>query len=308
MGGILIGLVLVAIIATVVAVLVARGPFRRVGVDESLVPATVAVTSRIRLRNTVAVVAAVIVAVLLLGYGGAVPSDLGRIVLIAPVLTVATGILFFSIVPAFRESSPRRSADLAPRTALTFGTRRSYAVAAALVGGLVTAIVVLGLLASPDGRSVSRAGENFGMTASPYPGFYYGTPTLAAVALLVGVVVLAIARIARAPRPGDPGLREADAALRQLAIVVVLRATAAGAAATLAAMLIGAGITTSSISRGMATGDPAGDAPSDALLQALGIGTSIVGMGLAVLAVVLSVAAITNALRAPLALSSVTAS
>ena len=298
MGGIIWGLVLVGIIAVIVALLLSRGQFRRLGINESLMPIAVSVTQRIRLRNLVSVGAAGAVAILTIGYGASIPNDFGRPLFFAPILTAATGIVFFSIVPAFRESSPQRSADLAPRTALTFGRVRWFVRAGVLAVVQVATSIGLGL-ASDGGRRLTRVSETYALSSGPFPGFFYSWPALAALALLAGVVVLAIVRIARAPQPGEESLREADRTLRQLAVGVVLRAASTGIAATIAALLIPAGTISATLGHGVNfSGDMA--VPDDAVLLAFAAAELITGAVFAVLAIVLAVWTITSALRKPL--------
>lgn len=298
MGVYVVGLTLVAIIATAVAVVIARSPFRRVRIEERLAPIAASVARRIRWRNMLAVAASATVAWFLVATGTS-PGNAGRAFYVAPLLAAATGIVFFIVVPVFHETSSRRSADLAPRTALTFGGRGSLVLAALLAVGVIATSIALGAVADPGGRTLSRAD---GYSEDLFPGFYYSVPALAALAVLGGAVVVAIVRISKVRQPGDETLRDADHALRRLAMGVVVRGAAAATSATIAGMLIAAGAVTSSVSYGPIVIDQPGIA--DPWLHGVALGESIGGLVFGALAVVLAVSAIAGALRTPLAISS----
>ncbi len=304
MGGILWVVILFVLVAVVAGVLVRVGPFRRLGIDESLMPVATAVTERIRLRNLLALVAAIVVGTALVWFAFSVRSDLGRTLFLAPILSAATGILFFSVIPTFRESVAVRSADLAPRTPLSFANRGSFVLAGVLLASVVAVCIVFGAVATSHGRAFSRQSPLYTMTAGPFPGFFYGVPVLAAVALLAGVVVLAAVRIARAPRPSDEGLRDADSSLRRLAIGVVLRAAAAGCAATLAGFLLLAANAMTSVSGGIQENGLNGpEIPPDTALQVIAVLENIGAAVLVVVALVFAITAVSGALRKPLELS-----
>ena len=303
MGGIIWVVILFVLVALTAGVLVRISPFRRLGIDESVMPAATSVTERIRLRNLLALVAAIVVGAALVWFAFSVRSDLGRTLFLAPILSAATGILFFSVIPAFRESAAVRSADLAPRTPLSFANRRTFVLAGIFLALVVAVVIACGVVATSHGRSFTRQSPLFTMAAGPFPGFFYGVPVLAAAALLAGVVVLAVVRIARAPRPSDDGLRDADSALRRLAIGVVLRAAAAGCAATVAGFLFLASNAVTSVSGGIEQNGLNGpEIPPDTVLQVLAVLGHIGAAIFVVVALVFAITAVSGALRKPLEL------
>jgi hypothetical protein len=304
MGGMLWALILLFLIALVAVLLVRRGPFRQLGVDASLLTAAAAVSARIQLRNVIALLAAITVASLLVGYAFTNPAGLGRTVFAAPLLTAAVGIGFFIIVPAFHESSDRRSAELSPRTALSFAPRPALFLAGALVLVVVAACIAFGLVAEPDGRSLSYRAASYSSGASPFPGFFYGVPVLLSLALLVAISLTAVLRVSRARMPSDESLREADAAIRQLAIRVILQSAAAGCAVSLGVMLVAAGGATSSVAGGVRQNGAGG---LDPFLQVVPVVENLLAVVFVIGGCVFAISAITNALRKPLALTAVPA-
>ena len=311
MGGVLWASILLLLLTALVAVILARrGPFRRMGVEASLLTSAASVSARIRLRNVVAFFAAIAVAALLIGYAFTNPADLGRTVLIAPLVTAAVGIGFFVIVPAFPDPSDRRSAELLPRTAFTFASRWAFVFAGSLALAVVAACIAFGLVSEPDGRSFGNDYGQlaYGFTATPFPGFYYGVPVLGALVLLAATAVVAILRVSSARMPGDESLREADAAIRQLAIGVILRSVAAGCAVTVGAMLVAAAGATSSVNGGIQEEGVGGPTlVPDPFLQVLVVVEILLAVVLIVGGCVFAIGAITNALRKPLGLTAVPA-
>lgn len=240
MGMLQLGVPVIAILALAGVLLSGQWRARQIGVSESALPALARVTSRIRVRNVVALLAAIVVGGSLGYYGLSVGADLGRSLLVAPLVTAAIGIGFFVIIPAFPEAGVVRSAELERRTVLSFASSFAVAIAGGLAASLAIVVVVWGIVAEPDGRSI---GNDYGtleyrFAASPFPGFFYGVPTLLALVILVAVALVALRRVTAARAPSDRGLREADATIRRLAVGVILRVASSGVALTFAFALI----------------------------------------------------------------------
>jgi hypothetical protein len=304
MGIVLLAIILIAVIGLTTTLIVRRGPFRQLGVEESVLAVARSAAARIALRNVVALLAAISAAVVVIG--SALVSDLGRTLFMAPLLTAAVGIAFFVIVPAFHETGDSRTAELSRRRVLSFASRRALLVTGALALSVVAACISFGLVAEPDGHSFNYQQAERGFGASPFPGFYYGVPVLVALAILATVSVVAIMRVIRARMPGNSSLREADAAIRQLAVGVILRAAAAGCATTLGGILFVAGAATSTSNWG---GPPnsSGWLEPDPFVQGLPVVESLLAAVFIVAGIALAIGAVTNALRKPLGLTAVAA-
>ncbi|WHP18467.1 hypothetical protein [Cellulomonas sp. ES6] len=155
----------------------------------------------------------------------------------------------FAAVRALGETSwprPRgavRSAPLARRTVRDLGGRRLVALLGTVAAGLV-AVVVLGLTAAPDGRSVAHppvldaAGRVVGTGASgPYPGWPFGVPVAVALLLALGAALVALRVITR--RPPLPVLPTAhDDVIRRTSAARVLAGVQAWTGSALGLMLL----------------------------------------------------------------------
>jgi hypothetical protein len=102
-----------------------------------------------------------------------------------------------------RPSGEVRSAPLVRRSLRDQGGWR-LPLFVGTVAGLVVVLVIFGLTAADDGRSVERvvdAGlESHG--AGPYPGWALGVPVLVVLALAVGATVVALRAVTRRPPIG----------------------------------------------------------------------------------------------------------
>ncbi|WP_125776211.1 hypothetical protein [Antribacter gilvus] len=116
-----------------------------------------------------------------------------------------------------------RTASLARRTIIGLGGWRLWTFAGTAALGAV-ALVVFGLTAAPDGRSVEQpvillpdGGYTTG-ASGPYPGWPYGLPMLAVLAVAVVGTLLALRAVTRrtpltgVPTPHDDALRRTSAA------------------------------------------------------------------------------------------------
>ncbi|MCE1177710.1 MAG: hypothetical protein LWW86_01560 [Micrococcales bacterium] len=157
----------------------------------------------------------------------------------------------------------------------------------ALTGALV---VVGGLTADADGRSLTIRTPMSSAGTSPYPGWHYGLPILLALLLLLAGAWLA-ARVIES-RPAQPGADPAvDAALRAASMTRTLRAVASGTLLTAAplTLLVGKalrGLTLDLVR--MAEQNPGGTLPDRPWLAPVGAGL----IGLALVLAVLGLAAL----------------
>jgi hypothetical protein len=248
-----ITLLLPVLIALVVIVLVARlgRDARVIRMSPPAAEAAQQAASRVQLRNRLAIVVGLLASVALGILALGVPEDLGRTALLAPAVGAIVAILVFVLVPSaeFLESNTVRHADLSPRRAWDYARVWPAYVALALP---VVVLPVLALLGDADGRSIThRYGDQASSTSSPYPGWFYAVPLLVAAVVLAAVTDLAMRRVARAPRPSDSGLRDADEAVRALAVRLIVGISVAAALATVGVALTGAGIPTLNVAGGI---------------------------------------------------------
>ncbi|XVX19764.1 hypothetical protein ACQP1U_15925 [Actinomycetota bacterium] len=182
-----------------------------------------------------------------------------------------------------RQQGAVRSARLGSRAVRP---PRALWVLAGLGTVLTTALVVLGgLTADADGRSLTIRTPMSAAGTSPYPGWHYGLPILLALTLLLAGAWLAARVIESRPaqQGADPSV---DAAVRAASMTRTLRAVASGTLFTAAplALLIGKalrGLTLDLVR--MAEQNPGGTQPHRLWLAP--VGTGLIGLAL-VLAVV----------------------
>jgi hypothetical protein len=206
--------------------------------------------SSARLRLTlvlVPTVGGVVVSLIVASYRDAdgVDGPLGRtsFLMIAPLLVTIVIALLLAFVPRYRESLVKRTAELHPRSALTFVTRPASIVLVILTLLLTIATISFGVLAWPRDESLFYLyGRGFAGGGGEFPGFGYGVPILVSLALLAGAVWISLFRVARAPRPTDVSLRESDAAIRVLTSAAILAVASFAIAVSLAIVLIMAGV------------------------------------------------------------------
>lgn len=283
------------------------GPFHRFQMGASQASSADAANLRVRLRNFSALAAATLVAVFLGTAGFSLAADLGRMLLLTPILAASAAIAFFVLAPTapFHEAAGTRSADLSPRRPWCFGPRWLFVVPAIAAAALLAVTVALGLAADADGRSISHDYGRGASGAGPFPGFFYGVPLLTAIAVLACVTALALVRIASAPRPSDESLREADATIRLLAIRVAMKSATSALVFTLGIVLLLAGSATHRVATGVQAwvGSVDVSIPRDGMLITLGI----IEFGSGVIALVTGAAlllwAVSDAVRKPFELS-----
>ena len=134
-----------------------------------------------------------------------------------------------------------RTAGLAPRRIRDYVPPRLTRLLVALAGALVVLLTVAGAVAAPD--DLGRAGRSLTLTCrgmteghGPWPGLYYGLPTLISLAVATVACGWSLRRIAT--RPGDEQSRRD----RTLAIVaawgLVVSVSLLGTATTASASLL----------------------------------------------------------------------
>ena len=305
----IVAVLLPLMIALGVAVLAAsgRGPFRRFQMDATQASSAEAANLRVRQRNFSALAAAILVAVFLGTAGLSLAADLGRLLLLAPILAASAAIAFFVLAPTapFHEAAGTRNADLSPRRPWSFGPRWIFVVPAVAAAALLAVTVALGLAADADGRSISHDYGRGASGAGPFPGFFYGVPLLASVVVLACVAAIALVRIASAVRPSDESLREADSTIRLLAIRVVMKSATSALVFTLGIVLLLAGSATLRVANGVQAWVDSVDVsiPPDGMLITLGVielGTGVIAL---VAGVVFLLWAVSDAVRKPFELT-----
>lgn len=285
-----ITLILPVLIALAVIVLVGRlgRDARVIRMSPPAAEAAQRAASRVQLRNRLAIVVgllgAIATGILALG----VPEDLGRTALLAPAVGATVAMLVFVLVPSaeFLESNTVRHADLSPRRAWDYARVWPVYVALALSVVVLPAVALLG---DDDGRSITHHyGEEASSTSSPYPGWFYAVPLLVVAVVLAALTDLALRRVARAPRPSDPSLRDADEAVRVLAVRLIVGIGAASALATTGIALVGAGLPTLGVSSGVTASIGGMDASTAAYAPLQALGTVELVLGVAALAAALA--------------------
>lgn len=285
-----ITLLLPVLIAIAVIVIVARlgRDARVIRLSAPAAEAAQRASTRVQWRNRVAVVAGLLAAVAMGTVALGIPEDLGRAVLLAPAVGATVAMVVFVLVPSaeFLESNAVRTADLSPRRAW------DYARVWPAYAALALPFVVLPLLALPaeaDGRTIGHHyGHQASSFSSPYPGWFYAVPILIAVVVLAALTDLALRRVARAPRPSDPALRDADEAVRTLAVRLVVAIAAAAALATTGVALTGAGIPSMNVADGVSAAIDGVDASIPRYAPLFALGVVELSLGVAALAAALA--------------------
>ncbi len=123
----------------------------------------------------------------------------------APLILSAVALL--SLVPFGRTTTPRGTAELAPRTLLTFAPRGSLIGVVAAIVLVVVVSVSAGLISGPDadGRFVMYnvdASANSGGSTTIY-GWWFSIPCLVAIAVLVALALIELLVISRPPLAAD---------------------------------------------------------------------------------------------------------
>jgi hypothetical protein len=211
-----IALGLPVLLVALVVLLVARrgGPPRDLD-------ATVVAARRHETRISAVAATTSLVVALALWIAAATWGEPGVLLGVAPFAAALT----FSLVRTVGEARwPRptgevRSAPLVRRSVPDQGGWR-LRLFASTVAGFVVALVIFGLTAADDGRSVERVIDAGRETYSvgPYPGWEFGVPALVVLGLAVGATFVALRAVTRRPPIGllspeqDDAIRRTSAA------------------------------------------------------------------------------------------------
>ena len=154
----------------------------------------------------------------------------------APLCLSVVALLF--LFPAGRASAPRRSADLAPRTWLTFAPRWLSLVATGVVALVVVVSVSAGLASGPDddGRYLIFGVEASSSTSGSTTiyGWWFSLPCLVIIAVLLAFALAELAVISRPPLAVD---RLSDTQIRTTRVRNVLVVVIGGLLLHLGAIL-----------------------------------------------------------------------
>jgi len=158
------------------------------------------------------------------------PSLLGMPFAAMPLVAGASGLLLYAATPPRDVSVAAeqvRTAGLTRRSWLTTAPAGWMHVCLEVVLVFVALVIFCGVTAQADdhgrSRAIGFADDEYATLASPYPGWFYGIPALAGLALLVVSTIIALRRIvatAAFPHPDD---HDADAQWRRASTAVVLK-------------------------------------------------------------------------------------
>jgi hypothetical protein len=214
---------------------------------------------------------------------------LGRtsFLIIAPILITIVTVLVMAFFPRFTETNPRRTADLAVRSALSYVSRA--ALVTLIVAGVLLAAstLVFGFLALPNGDHLFYFyGHYYAGGGGMFPGFTYGLPVLVSLVLLIAAVGLSLRRIARAPRPTDDGLRDADTAVRTVTTASITAMASFAVALTFAIVVLIASISFWDVASGNQVDRYGNAVPVNSTAQVISVLSHFgVGLGIGVIIV-----------------------
>jgi hypothetical protein len=270
--------------------------------------------SSARLRLTLLLVptmGGVVVSLIVASYQDAdgIDGPLGRtsFLMISPLLVTIVIALLLAFVPRFGETGVTRTAEISRRSPLSFVTRPAWLALIVLTFVLSAATIIFGILASPRGESLYYFyGGGYAGGGGEFPGFGFGVPILVSIALLVAAVWFSLFRVARAPRPSDNALREADTAVRTLTSASILAIASFAIAISLAIVLIMAGAAFWGVTdaRVELNGDPVAVNAIAQTLAVLSRASVGLGVGFVILAIYFLVRTISLATRNPFRIAS----
>ena len=231
-----------------------RSGFQRFDVPLAVVPGAEDYDRAYRRRTLVSLAAGIVVFCAVLALNEAVSSAYGVVIALAPGAAATVALVIFGALSRLRASEPAgtRSADLVPRAPRDYIPRWGLALPAIAAVTSIAFYVAAGLSSRPDETGLYRAvgfelvhgQDRYGSAATPYPGWYYGLPLIAMTLALVAATVFALYRIAGAPRPTMPSLREVDDRARVMSTRVVMKVSSGALLTYFGAILATAGTTT----------------------------------------------------------------
>ncbi|MCU1408127.1 MAG: hypothetical protein JWM23_207 [Microbacteriaceae bacterium] len=155
---------------------------------------------------------------------------------IFPLLLCAAALLF--LLAPVRVLRPHRSAELVPRTLVSFASRSWLVSATAVTVGVVIVSVLAGLASSPDeaGRYVMYGVTSSASTTASTTiyGWWFSLPCLALIAIIVAIALMELVVISRPPLAVD---RHSDIAKRTARVRGVLAVSTGGLLLHLGAVL-----------------------------------------------------------------------
>ena len=221
-------LAVLGIVVVVAAIFLTRGR-RSASADRNATPpAAMALLQAARRKAIFAIALASTVCVVLFMTGIAAHSLLGLpFLLAAPIASTAGLLLYTATRPALYAFEPDevRHASLAPRRPTAYVSFRTVAGPLAVLVALIVFVVFAGMTASIDdlglSRAVAFATESRSSRSSPYAGWFYGIPLLAACVALAAATAAALWRISAAPALPGGALAGVDDAWRRETLKVV---------------------------------------------------------------------------------------
>ena len=229
------------------------------------------------------------------------PELLGLPLALSPGLAAAAALLAFAVVPTTVDPGVGpTSASLTPRTAGSFGSRRSFVTPAAVAVAFLAFLAWAAWIAGPDDqgrlRAVSFVDGPLSSTSSPFPGTFYGLPLAVVTVLLAATTYLALRRIATTPSLPVPMLAEQDQGWRISSTRVVIRVATAALLGYFGATAAFAGVTYRSAASALVlNGGADHGVVAGACLAVAGVALVLAGVGVAVSAVVGAVTLRANA-------------
>jgi len=146
---------------------------------------------------------------------------------VVPLLLCAAVLLF--LMPRIDAPSPRGSAELAPRTLVSFASRSWLVSAAAVTVGVIIVSILAGLASSPDdsGRYVMYGVEvsNDTSARTTIYGWWFSLPCLVLIVIIVAIALIELAVISSPPLAVD---RDDDIARRTARTRTVLAVSTGG--------------------------------------------------------------------------------
>ncbi|MCK2037416.1 hypothetical protein KZC51_14885 [Microbacterium sp. SSW1-49] len=224
-GLIMIGYVL-GIVAAAVVVWIAVQRRRGDAPSARLVP----VLRAARRRALIAVLFAATVFLAGALAGSSMPGLLGLPFVVAPLIAGSAGMLLYGATPPrlvmLRDDEPR-AAQLVPRSALSAVPVRWAVFFLVAVAILVFVVLFCGMTAGVDEQGRSRIigfqADDVASWSSPYPGWFYGVPTLIALVVLSVCALVALQRISATPAFPQPSDAPLDRLWRRRSVEVLLK-------------------------------------------------------------------------------------
>jgi uncharacterized protein (DUF697 family) len=209
--------------------------------------------------------------------------------IIAPTLITIVTVLVMAFVPRFAETIPRRTAELAVRTPFRYVSPAELVALIVAVVLLAASTLVFGILAAPNGDHLFYFyGHGYAGGGGIFPGFIYGVPVLLSLVMLIAAVGFSFRRIARAPRPTDEGLREADTAVRTVTTAGITAMASFAVTLTFAILILMASVAFWDVASGNQVDWYGNAVPANSTAQVLSV-LSHFGVGLGIGAIIVAI-------------------